>query len=294
MQMAKPKMNVKTDICTVNALLEQGHPRMVGQEDLRRVSSVASELATGSTILEMGPWLGFLSVELARHGDLHVVDNFVWTKDHARRVPGFIEIGDSFKPLFEDIMARTEGVPTVHESDFGDFEWDGPQIDLLVVDSPKNPKALFECLSSVIEALVPGARVLIKNGLNPKQHQMMGYIDRLIRLGLFDFDQDNDFQRCNIASLTVKAATGARSGILSDALRSEPMSQESADPAPHFFAVVQMSQQVQTGQWSKAYETLAATAANPEMLRLWEELEVTLSSDVPPMELAIFSEIAPS
>lgn len=97
---------------------------------------LADRLSPEAVIPEMGSWLAVLSVEVAHLGALHGVDNFIWTKDHDRRLPGLLKPGQSFRPLFEDLTGAKRAEGTIHDTRFEDFIWTGPRIDLLIIDSP--------------------------------------------------------------------------------------------------------------------------------------------------------------
>lgn len=271
------------------------HPRMAGKGDLRRVAGHALALSPDEIIVEMGPWLGFLSRELAKYGRLHVVDNFFWTKDHDRRYPGHVEPGTSFRPLFQSIMARTGTDARVHETDFSDFEWTGDEIALLVIDSPKTARALQICLSPVVEFLKPGARVLIKNGLNPKHHDLMAYVSRLVADGHFRFGADNNNEKSNILTLEATCEARRTRYALVDLL--DPHSVALADAAtlpnvPGAFRLTSIAQKVEAGDWRSAYQSVAGLEPDPGNIKLWDSLEHSIdTSGITAHELALFSDV---
>ena len=123
---------------------------MVGKDDLTAIRRASESLSPDDTVVEFGPWLGAMSVVLAKNAKLHVIDNFVWTKTHDKRVPNVAEVGESFRPAFERNLEKIGVTATIHESIFRDFTWTGPKIDFCVIDAPKTANDLLTCLSVVI------------------------------------------------------------------------------------------------------------------------------------------------
>ena len=277
----------------ITALMKKGHPRMIGERDVNRVRHVAETLPKDATIVELGPWLGVLSVELAGLGNLHVVDNFKWTKDHNRRVPDVIEPGHSFRPLFEGIMSHCGANVTIHEADFAEFEWTDGKIDMLVIDSPKSADALLQCFLPVVKHLSEGGHVLIKNGLNPQFHDMMAYVDRLVSCGVFESAPSNQSTKSNVLALTVKSIPDDIDDILEkqiDAANApaQPATTDSNGP----YEVAQIIKLVEIGEWSDAYDRLSLLVPDPANTQLWERLEPTIdTSRIDPSDLGLFSEI---
>lgn len=271
------------------------HPRMAGKGDMRRVAAYALGLSPDEVILEMGPWLGFLSRELAKYGQLHVVDNFVWTKDHDRRLPGQILPGQSFRGLYESYMARTGTDVKIHQADFSTFVWTGPEIAMLVIDSPKTARALQICLSAVADKLKTGAKVLIKNGLNTKHHEMMAYIERLAKDGHFRFASDNSTDSSNVLALEATTHPRRTRQALVDLLDpwariAEPLALDVQPPAA--FRMAALAQMVETGNWADAYKEVDALRPDPANIKLWDTVEHTIKTDaISPTDLALFSEV---
>lgn len=277
----------------ITALMKKGHPRMIGERDVNRVRHVAEALPKKSTIVEMGPWLGVLSAELAALGNLHVVDNFKWTKDHNRRVPDMIEPGESFRPLFEGIMAHCDAAVQIHEADFAEFEWTDGEIDMLVIDSPKAADALMQCFLPVVKHLKPGAQVMIKNGLNPQFHDMMAYVDRLVSCGIFESSPSNQATKSNVLSLVVKDIPADIDDVLEKQLDAanapaQPANSDTNGP----YEVAQIIKLVEIGEWSDAYDRLSLLTPDPANTQLWERLEPTIDTRrIDPSDLGLFSEI---
>ena len=156
-------------------------PRMVTAADIDCVRRVAGGLPKGSTTVEFGPWLGAFSTVLADATDLHVVDNFQWTRDHDKKVPGKIAPGDSFLPLFNKIIDDQGLAATIHDCAFADFTWTSGKIDLVVIDAPKAAAMLALCLGSVLPHLTAKGQILLKHGLSPIYTDMVAYVLRLAK-----------------------------------------------------------------------------------------------------------------
>lgn len=290
-------MEQRQTLALVDELPLDEHPRMAGKGDLRRISSHALGLCSDDVIVEMGPWLGFFSRELAKYAQLHVIDNFIWTTDHERRLPGRVQPGESFRALFEHLMSLTGTQVTIHQADFAAFEWSGPEISMLVMDSPKTARALQMCLSAVVHCLKPGAKILLKNGLNTKHHDMMAYIERLAADGHFRFIGDNSNDGSNV--LVLEATTHprrTRQALIdfldpySARLGNEPEDAEIAPPAA--FRMATLAQMVETGNWTEAYRYVDELTPDPANIKLWDNIEHTINTKtISPTELAMFSDI---
>ena len=146
---------------------------MSNAADRDLVKRLVEELQPMAKAVEMGPWLGALTVSLEGVKELHVIDNFIWTKDHDKRVPGLHAPGESFKDSFAKLMAQRDLHPQLHESSFASYRWSQGKIDFCLIDSPKSPKALLECLNAVREGLGKGSLILLKNGLSTQFLEMM-------------------------------------------------------------------------------------------------------------------------
>ena len=91
-------------------------PSMSSSEDIELMRQLLDKTPNIGCAVELGPWLGALTEHLGSIPELHVVDNFKWTSDHARRVPGLLKPGASFKSAFEKFMAKRNIVPTIYRS----------------------------------------------------------------------------------------------------------------------------------------------------------------------------------
>ncbi len=268
-------------------------PRMVGAFDVEFIESIAEGLAATDKVVEFGPWLGAFSIKLAEKADLHVVDNFVWTADHDRRVPGLVAPGDSFRPALHDILASQGLSATYHETDFQDFEWTSGEISLCVIDSPKDAAALQVCLRAVHGALRKDGIVAVKNGTNPKFGEMLGYIDNLVRHGVFEVDSRRTHPKSNIIVLRRGENIADFAEVPLEARESGPAAGPSALAGKGPFQLARIVKEVNAGRWQQAYEILASMKPDRELKVAWDKLEPELgrAREANPDQFGTFSEI---
>src|SRR5207244_4836892 len=113
----------------------------------------AQEVFTGGgAIVDLGCWFGSTTAMLAlglyknrrpaaRRARIHAYDRFAWEPwmdDYVSAVRlGPYSPGDSFLPEFELTISRWRGSIDVHASDLLEERWQGPPIELLLVDAMK-------------------------------------------------------------------------------------------------------------------------------------------------------------
>lgn len=268
---------------------------MVSAVDIALIREHTQTMPKDAVIVEMGPWLGAVSRELAGLGTLHVVDNFIWTDDHERRVPDMVKPGESFRPLFEKIMSVLDLSVVVHETQFADFTWDRSPINFVMLDSPKTPKALHECLVPIIGSLAPGARLFVKNGLHVKQYDMLVYADRLVHAGLFAYAPDNGKTKSNILMLEAAQMGPEAQQQLSDLLEqagTPTMATAESSLGKGPYLVNKMIKLVEAGNLAEAYKELSALEPDMTNVQIWERLEPSINTVRGSAgDLAIFSEM---
>ncbi|MEM8627136.1 MAG: hypothetical protein AAGF32_04270, partial [Pseudomonadota bacterium] len=270
-------------------------PRMSSQRDLDLVTRVADALPPKAKIVELGPWLGALSEILATRGELHVVDTFVWTEDHNKRVPNMLNPGDSFQSVYEQLMAQRGLKVSVSQADFEAFRWSGGPIALCVIDAPKKPKAMRDALLAVLDGLNPGARLLIKNANHPKYFALMAFLQALVSRGAIAVSEADADGACNTVAFDVGLEAEALRGVLEDTpLDTEPRA-ALADGGlgglgPYQLALI--CELIKQGVWAEAYEVLGRMQSSRRMLREWDRLEAELAkTGADPEQLAWFAEI---
>lgn len=270
-------------------------PRMTSDSDLALVEEVLNDLAPDATLVELGPWLGGVSEVLARAGQLHVVDSFIWTADHAKRVPGLLEKGDSFRGVFENLMAERGVEVTAHEATFEAFRWQGGPIAFCMIDSPKKPEALADCLRAVATGLGEGSRLVIKNANAHGYFEMMDFVQDLITAGAMRLLQADPEGGCNSLALEVNVDSAELLELLEQPIEPARLSARKVDGGLGHLGAYQLgliARLVERGLWGDAYEVLARMEASRRILRDWDRLEPDLArSGIDPEQLAWFSEI---
>lgn len=269
-------------------------PRMMGDADLQLIVDVADLLSPGARILEIGPWLGGISVHLAERGELHVVDRFLWTEAHDRRVPGLVRVGASFRDIFSDTMAARGHAPTIHDTELRRFTWTGGTINLCLIDCPRTAVELLACLKSVGPALDKDGFVLVKHGLNPAHFEMAALLEILMARGIFALVPTEQPSWCNIAVLSPGPAISQLAEIELDGgglFLDSHIGRSVRDPwGGHVLGLARLAQTLHMGQADAAYDQLDRLTPDVDSLYRWDEQESALlkagaSSD----ELAVFS-----
>lgn len=251
-------------------------PRMLGDTDVGLILDFAGRLPDGANILEVGPWLGGLTRDLARFGAVTVVDRFIWSEGNDVALPGLASPGDSFRPLFEENI-ETAGVSVqIVETDLINFEWHGGVIDLAVIDAPRTPDQLHNCLSTISGALQPNAVILVKHGLNRSDIGMGVYLDALMGLGVLEMVATEQPDWCNIAVLRPGPAI-AKFPKESDALdlvRTAPLPRGISDPwYGRLLSVARLGYLAQLQDWTHVWRRLADLPPSGDNLTLWDGLE---------------------
>ena len=258
-------------------------PSMTSDSDAAVVRAHLEQHGTVRRVLELGPWLGALTLNFASVEEVHVVDNFHWTKDHDRRVPNLLQPGDSFKDTFAALMDKHGLSPVIHHSDFSAFQWSGGPIDLCVIDSAKTALALRECLNAVASGLSKGSSVLIKNGLHPSFLDMMLYLQRLAEHGVFRIDPAEQSEASNIIVLRVEqdapALKKSLAAIDPEETSSTPAIKGALEPFPAFQAAILIKLACEEN-WASAYAALDASSSDPALLRHWKSQHKTVLAAV--------------
>lgn len=266
--------------------------RMVGQRDVELIQLHVAETHEGTRFLECGPWLGYLSRIMARKGPVLVLDTFRWTSDHAKRAPGLHEPGDSFRGTFDLLNTTTPHPITAVETDFAEFDWDGPPFGFCLIDAPKSADKLAPLLKRILPTLKPNATILIVNGKNLKYAEMVGLISRLVQAGMLQWNDAIQIDKAKTAVL-LRGDVDVDNSILDELV--EAPTDLSEVPAKGILdnpvAIVSiMASCVERGQWAEAYTLLAQTETETRVRRLWEEAEANLNmSRLDPEQFGYFS-----
>lgn len=270
-------------------------PTMTSKQDGDLARRLVRDLPSEATIVELGPWLGGMSQILATNGALHVVDAFVWTKDHAKRVPDLLKPDDSFRPIFEKLMTARGLAVQVHETVFEAFRWSDGRIDLGVIDAPKKPAQLRDALLSITPGLGEGSRLLIKNANNPRYFALMAYLQDLAAQGALTLVEADPEGLCNSAAWEVRLPQAE----LTSAIEQTPLEIEAQrdlidGPLGDLgtFQLALICELVSIGGWSDAYQVIERMAGSRRLLRAWDKAELDLSrAGVDPEQLGWLAEI---
>jgi hypothetical protein len=254
-------------------------PRMLGDTEVGIIMDYAARLPAGAEILEVGPWLGGMTRLLARHGNMTVVDRFIWTDANAENYPGIAAPEENFRVLFEGNMAAEGITARIIEATLPELAWPGGPLDFVLIDAPRTAKQLHGCMAAIAPTLKPGAHVLVKHALNRRDLGLGSYIDALIGLGFFRMIATEQPNWCNIVVLaaTDQIASLAEVDDPEHVIATAPMTEDFTDPwyGPSL-SVFRLAYLAQSGRWSDAYARLSKTPASSDFLTLWDEMEPLL------------------
>lgn len=135
-------------------------------------------------VIEIGPWLGGGTLQIARGLDaskhdwkLTAYDRFTWSSDAQRKYPeGGLAVGDSFLPLFNAGLAAYQDRITPVEAELTDISSKLPltqNIELLFIDAPKSWSMLRNVLIHVGPKLLPGASLVFQDFLHIASRQIV-------------------------------------------------------------------------------------------------------------------------
>lgn len=257
-------------------------PTMSSASDADLARRMCEGLEADATIVELGPWLGALSHVLAAHGNLHVVDSFVWTEDHDKRVPGLLRPDESFRPAFQKIMQRSALDVVVHESEFASFRWDGGRIDLCFIDAPKKPAALREAIEAVLPGLNGASRLLVKNANTARNFPMMVYIQALCDQGALSLLEAEVDGACNTAAFEVRVQPGELAALIEQTPLDSPVRSCLAEGALGRLGTFQLGlvcELIAQGAWADAYEVIGQMEGSRRILKAWYRSELRLADE---------------
>ncbi|MDO6728108.1 hypothetical protein Q4544_14310 [Cognatishimia sp. 1_MG-2023] len=270
-------------------------PRMMGETDVALISNILEKLPENARLIEFGPWLGGVSALFAKYGELHVVDRFVWTAQNAENHPNVLQVGESFRPVFEANLADRNFKATIHETLYEQFEWSHGTLDFCLIDAPRDGHGLLHCLKSIGMAMSPQGYILVKHGLNPAQLEMMCLIDLLLRRNILALVPTGQPKWCNIAVLQPGEHIAMLKDIefTPDIFANVDLRTPNTDPwnGP-LFQMARLAYLVFIQDWPAAYSTLAKLPQDTAYLSAWDTVEATLDSpkEAQP-QLAVFSDL---
>lgn len=270
-------------------------PRMTSARDLDLAARFSADLPSDAVIVEIGPWLGGLSELLSSKGLLHVVDSFVWTSDHAKRVPDLLDPGESFRSIFEKLMRARQLQVEVHETAFEDFRWDGETIALCVIDAPKKAAPMRDALLSVASGLGTGSRLLIKNANHASYFAMAAYLQALVDQGVLSVLEADEEGSCNTIAFEVLLSGHDLESVIGQTPLEHPAKWRLVDGGLGHLGPFQLSlvcELIGDGQWTQAYEVVGRMQSSRRILREWDRREAQLANaGADPEHLGWFAEI---
>jgi predicted O-methyltransferase YrrM len=254
-------------------------PRMLGDTEVGIIMDYAARLPARAEILEVGPWLGGMTRLLAQHGNMTVVDRFIWTDANAENYPGIAVPEENFRAVFEAHMAAEGITARIIEATLPDLAWPGGSLDFVLIDAPRTAEQLHGCMSAIAPVLKPGAYVLVKHALNRRDLGLGAYIDALIGFGFFQMIATEQPSWCNIVALVATKQVAALADVddAEQAIAAAPMTEDFTDPwYGRSLSAFRVAYLAQNGRWSDAYARLSEMPASSENLTLWDELEPLL------------------
>lgn len=268
---------------------------MSSARDMDLVARFSEGLQPDAVIVEIGPWLGAISEILAPKGTLHVIDTFVWTKDHDKRVPGLLPPGDSFCAVYEKLMHDRGHAVQTHGADLENFRWEGGGIDLCVIDAPKRPGLLRDALLAVASGLRDGSRLLIKNANHINYFPMMAYLQEIVDQGVLSILDADDEGSCNMIAFDVQMSGADLAEVVEQTPLDHPARWRLVDGGFGGLGPFQLAlicELITQDQWVQAYEVLGKMQSSRRMLREWDRRETQLAdAGADPEKLGWFAEI---
>jgi SAM-dependent methyltransferase len=268
---------------------------MTSTRDVDLVTRLAKSLPRKAVVVEIGPWLGAISDVLAPKAQLHAVDSFVWTKDHAKRVPDLLKPGESFRVIYQKLMEKRDHKVSIHETPIEAFKWTGGAIDMCVIDAPKKPDLLRDALRALASGLREGSCVVIKNANHLKYFPMMAYLQALVDQGALSVVEADDEGACN----TIAFEQLVSGKDLTSALAETPLDHPArwrlvegglGDLGPFQLALI--CELIGAGEWTQAYEVAGRMQPSRRVLRDWDRREAELANaGADPEQLGWFAEI---
>ncbi|HMR33889.1 MAG TPA: hypothetical protein PKA13_21635 [Geminicoccaceae bacterium] len=138
-------------------------------------------------VVEVGCWLGGGTVRLAagirdsgRPGRVVAIDRFVWQGELYERIhPAGLPAGADFEPLFRRLTAPLGELIEVRRGEVRGFVWDGPPIEILLVDAPKQVPDILGFVDGFGGSLMAGATLAFQDYLHPPAYALPAVLSLL-------------------------------------------------------------------------------------------------------------------
>lgn len=266
-------------------------PRMLGDADYDLVLS-RLQLSSGP-ILEVGPWLGAITQDFARHAPVVVIDRFLWSAAEAQSYPGIANAGDSFRPVFEANLGKTEFEVTVIESDVRDAKLPGGvTFDFCFYDGPRSAEDLHYLMSELVHSFSNTGQILIKNVFGSRAPDVAAYVNALLGARIVTLQESDQPNWCNIAVLR----PGSNWAVLSDVeahelIKDASVPQDFSDPwYGHSTTVMRILWMCSLGLWGHGIAMLKLLPHLTDNQSIFDDFErqLELNKSDPDM-MSIFS-----
>ena len=170
-------------------------PSMLSENDRALYYDVAKSYRGKGAVIEIGPWLGSGTYQIARGLEesgfpwsLTVFDRFKWASLYAGRYPEIgLNTGDSFLHLFRENLKPYIDRITAIAGEVGDIAKALPlerDIELLFVDAPKNWELLWGVLEHVRTQMQPGSKLVFQDFFHITSRQIIWLLMSIPQLRL--------------------------------------------------------------------------------------------------------------
>lgn len=144
---------------------------MDGYEIGKYLREAAANVRTPQSIVEIGPWLGantaqmaFGTTQQAKPATVHAYDLFQARTDEVVKAASLgleLSLGEDTRPLVEKLIAPFGGRVELHKGDILNIQWDGSPIGLYVDDAAKTPTNFYNMMRIFAPSFVPGETVIV-------------------------------------------------------------------------------------------------------------------------------------
>ena len=163
-------------------------PTMSTEAELAYYYRLGRGYRGAGAVVEVGCWLGGSTVRLAagirdsgRPGRVVAIDRFVWQGElYERAHPAGLAAGADFEPLFRRLVAPLGDLIEARRGEVRSFVWDGPPIEILLVDAPKQVPDILGFIDGFGGSLLaPGATLAFQDYLHPPAYALPAVLSLL-------------------------------------------------------------------------------------------------------------------
>lgn len=170
----------------------EGIPAMTTTAERLRVYEIARAQAPHGVVVELGAWLGAMTVYLAAGvrdagtSRVHTFDRFVWKPVHTTKA------GPLTRPMLDQFrlnLGPLADYVEIHVGDFRDATWSGGPIGFLSLDGPKRAKEITRTLPIFGPSLRPGSRMAWQDFGHFSCYDLPACLDTLERAGVVRWEE---------------------------------------------------------------------------------------------------------